>query len=757
MFTDAILFPRLRAIPLVDVWLRDECRLPKEWFGSDWTADATDGNPLFAAALPNRFVALVPADGARDIADAVETRVRGWLQALGGRTVDRLLAEAGQRTKPDTRDELVHAYRQVREQLAGFPEVHWAAVPFSLVRLRAAAPQAQLDTAALSAAMAPFFGSPPGTASGFLDSPAWKLLRDDLRWDDETPLYVPNPAILYPAVYDLAERVLAAAKAVRPFAQIAQRGWRCSLTGETEWLTTDAQQLDRPYRRQQATLWARVAQRNPSWAKSDEHLGALPAIKRLWPSLFVEEVAATVGTTGQIDRFVVSTHTMALARQIEKRLARARRGEPLADELRLDFEAKADELKARPVALPRKLMASYDPDALRWIRRLPELLGAAAESNNERTQRQVENLVRRMLGVERLETYYAMLLMDGDHMGRILSGDESTGTPPPCAISYRQSLHPAARAEFENQTRGSATLREYAEQTRAPSPQRHVTISAALKDFALTVVPQIVEREFLGRVLYAGGDDVMAMLPAADLLPAMLRLREAYRGDTPADPSFNWETASRSGQLVCKDGFALLCGRLMRMMGEQATASSGAVIAHYHAPLVAVMRELRAAEQRAKHEGGRDAFSITIIKRSGGTLHLTAKWGEALTLLVHVCCFFAEPSVSRRAVYHSLVWLKDLPPDAAPDMIGSLLGFQFARQTASIDVRKRHDLPTLGRRIANLAGTHSVGERVDWLRRFLSVAEFLARETRLDPAETAAGGLPGLPPAPVVAPSPAAH
>ena len=448
---------------------------------------------------------------------------------------------------------------------------------------------------------------------------------------------------------------------------------------------------------------------------------------------------------------------MALARQIDKRLSRAQHGEPLADDLRVEFDAKANEFNARPVALPRKLMASYDRDALHWIRRLPELLGAAAESGDERTQRQVENLVRRMLGVERLETYYALLLMDGDHMGRILSGEDSAGAPPPCSISYRQSFHPEARTEFQKQTHGSTTLREYAEQTRALSPQRHVTISAALNDFALTVVPQIVEHEFLGRVLYAGGDDVMAMLPAADLLPAMRRLRLAYSGDAPADPSFNRETASRNGKLVCKDGYALLSGRLMRMMGDQATASSGAVIAHFHAPLVAVMRELRAAEQRAKNEGGRDSFSITIIKRSGGTLHLTAKWGEALTLLVHVGCFLAEPSVSRRAVYHSLVWLKDLPPDATPDMLGSLLGLQFARQTASPDVRKRHDLPTLGRRIADLAGTHSVGERADWLRRFLSVAEFLARETRLDPAETAAGGLPGLPPAPVVAPSPTAH
>ena len=52
---DAILFPRLRGLPQVDVWLRDEMKLPRERFEDcDWNKSNTDANPLFAAALPNR-------------------------------------------------------------------------------------------------------------------------------------------------------------------------------------------------------------------------------------------------------------------------------------------------------------------------------------------------------------------------------------------------------------------------------------------------------------------------------------------------------------------------------------------------------------------------------------------------------------------------------------------------------------------------------------------------------------------------------
>ena len=329
---DAILFPRLRGIPQVDLWLRGECGLPRDWFGGcGWTKSATDGNPLFTAALPNRFVAVVPADAATETAEAITHSVREWLRKLGGTVVDHLLHEAGFRDMEMPRDESIHAYRQMRDQLHGFPDVHWAAVPFSLAPTHDAKRQAGIDTTRLSQAMAPFFGARRDEPCGFLASLAWQVLQQELPWDTGRAFYAPNPGVLYPAVYDLAERVLAAAKAVRPFAQTWQRGWRCSLTGETEWLTTDPAQLRSPYRRQEDTLWVRIANKRAAWAKRGEHLGALPAIKRLWPGLFARKVGEALGNPEAADRFVVSTHAMALAAQIDRWL---RRGGHVSDELR---------------------------------------------------------------------------------------------------------------------------------------------------------------------------------------------------------------------------------------------------------------------------------------------------------------------------------------------------------------------------------------------------------------------------------------
>ncbi|MFZ1501289.1 MAG: type III-B CRISPR-associated protein Cas10/Cmr2 [Giesbergeria sp.] len=720
---DAILFPRLRGVPEVDLWLRDACGLPAELFQDcDWMQGGTDSNPLFAAALPNRFVAVVPASQAQALAHAVQTQVHQWLQNLGQEVLARLLEEAGFSDEPG-----LPCHEQMRTQLDGFPEVHWAAVPFSLIGVANQEKQTGLDTTQLSEAMRPFFGAGENQACGFLGTDAWKLLQSELQWQEggkKSTFFAPNPGVLYPAVHDLAERALAAAKSLRPFAQSTHQGWRCSLSGETEWLTTDTAHLALPAGQRSDTLWARIAKTRPAWAKKGEHLGALPAIKRLWPTLFADEVATALDKKS-IGRFVVSTHTMALAHQLDQWLAHGGQCTPELSRRLERYRAQLD-----TVALPYRLMRHQKTAAAETLKiaaLLPALLDLANEDSISETEasllrsavRQSLANVRENQNDDRLETYYSLLLMDGDRMGAWLGGGEDY------AIGYRESLHPQVQKGFDDHARSNPAITRYGEQKRALSPGRHLAISGALNDFSLTVVRHVVEQEHLGRLIYAGGDDVFAMLPVADLLPAMQRLRHAYSGHDPAHPG----GVERNG-LTLHQGFSLLNGRLLRMMGSKATASCGAVIAHHQAPLAAVRRELHAAEQRAKNEGGRDAFSITIIKRSGGALRLTAKWGEPVALLNDLRNFLAHPDVSRRAAYHTLEWLdaQTLPaPEGDGAMLQSLLAYQFDRQA---DGHTKAQAAPLARRLTQLTLEQPLQGRIAWLRNFISVAEFLAREVR---------------------------
>jgi CRISPR-associated protein Cmr2 len=732
---DAVLFPRLRGIPQVDLWLRDQMHLPADLFKDcEWQKGATDANPLFSAALPNRFVAVVPASQAQAIAQQCEQAVRDWLQSTGQDVVQRLLDATGLNTGAEQ-----HCHQQMREQLAGFPEVHWAAVPFSLIHPRNDDKQNDLDTTHLSAAMAPFFGVAPDQASGFLASPAWQVLKDDMPWDDRTTFWSPNPGTLYPAVFDLAERALAAAKASRTFAQLPQHGWRCSLTGESEWLTTDPAQLQKSYRQQKDTLWAKVHQAKKSWAKAGEHLGGLSALKRLWPSVFADQVSQATGKA--CGRFVVSTHTMALASHLEQWLAS---GAPAQQ----DFSQACKDLDPESVALPRRLMR-HDQNHVADAKVLPGLLESARDSDDETAYAETQKVVRNTLGLDKLETYYSLIMMDGDRMGAILSGDTATHT----AIPYRDSFHPNVQKGFDAQAAKHKALQAYGQQPRAISPNRHLAISGALNDFSQIVVRHVVEQEHLGRVIYAGGDDVLAMLPTADLLSTMQRLRHAYSGSAPQDAQTDWGMVrDRQGdvreQLVLNKGFAWLNGRLMRMMGEHATASTGAIVAHHQAPLGAVLQELRAAEKRAKNEGGRNAFSITIVKRSGGALYLTEKWGEPVDLLQDLIGFLRADGTSSRAVFNSLEWMRDLPEptdSATTKMLASLLAYQLDRQ-AKGDANAQ--APQLAQRLAQLCAEQvrkEEGKGLNWLANFMGVAEFLARETRsgqsttlTEPTETTA-------------------
>lgn len=724
---DAILFPRLRGIPQVDLWLRKEMNLPDELFEGKscehWNnKGGTDANPLFAAALPNRFVAVVPASQAKAIAEQVETSVRKWLQELGDDVVTLLLSAAGYSGEQEN---IRTPYDQMKAQLQGFPEVHWAAVPFSLIHPRNKEKQTGLDIAQLSDSMKPFFtgeGEP-----GFLASPAWQILQKEIRWGDNTTFFAPNPGVLYPAVFDLAERVMAAAKASRPFEQTKQEGWRCSLSGESEWLTTDRKQLhwNQSYRQKQGTLWTKIADKKPSWAKKGEHLGGLSAIKRLWPTIFKEDIGRILadkddGSLKQIDRFVVSTHTMALAHQLEKTL-----GADISSDLKAKLENQVR------VALPRKLAKQIRKERVDLIARIPGWLEAARDADADGqaladAQRELRNLLR-----TKEETYYALVMMDGDRMGAILSGDEKTKT----AIPYRDSFHPQIHKGFDDAASRQPLIQKYGKQARPVSPNRHLAISSALNDFSQIVARHVVEEEHLGRLIYAGGDDVLAMLPVVDLLPVMQRLRHTYSGTVPDDENVDWGELRKRNTLVCKGGFAWLDRRLMRMMGKHATASCGAIIAHHQAPLSAVLRELRNAEKRAKNEGGRDAFSITIIKRSGGALNLTENWGEPLRLLMAMRDFLAAEGVSRRAVYHTLEWLdeNELPINAfdtsgrGMSMAQSLLAYQLDRQ-ANGDAKQQ--VPELASNLVTLALRWPQEKRIEKLRNFLSVAEFLARETR---------------------------
>ena len=698
---EAILFPRLRGVPQVDLWLREECGLRPELFEHErWTEKHTDENPLFAAALPNRFTALVPASRVQELADIITCRVREWVKAQTKTAFRKLLDAAGEHDVPE-----LPGYAQIETQLEGFPEVHWAAVPWSLVNTNVDG-KVDANNRRLVDAMRPFFAD-AGKDPGYLGSTAWKLLSGNIKLDDGW-FYKPNPGALYPALYELLERVLAAAKSTRTFNQNRQEGWRDSLTGESEWLTTDRNQLALSPGQRKNTLWSKFKGRYG--IKKGEHLDALGTLKRLWPTLFVEELEAVLD--GSMSRFVVSTHAMAITGAMQTWL---KSGNEIPAAVRQDILSSQSTRIAMPRKLVREVRNHPDSDVLL---RLPGWAEDKNDESNDNEDNTFSSRVRCALG-QRPETYYGLLMMDGDRMGAWISAD------PDLACEVNASFHPQIRQGGDSRFGHDANFAQYANEKAAATPSRHMAISDALNHFAMHLAPYVVEYCHAGRVLYAGGDDVMAMLPVDDLLPAMAALRAVYSGVEPADIGLANKTLDIKKQA---NGFVFHRGHLLRLMGKKATASCGAVVAHHKAPLAAVLRAAREAESVAKKSGGRDAFCLTVVERSGGTFQVTAKWGEPVRALLALMAWLQKEGISRRAIYHSVDLLKDLPRDN-PDLITALLTEQF--------IRKGGERGEVGKLVGDLvAVAFNLGLRpkdedsLEWLAGALSVAVFLVREQR---------------------------
>lgn len=148
--------------------------------------------------------------------------------------------------------------------------------------------------------------------------------------------------------------------------------------------------------------------------------------------------------------------------------------------------------------------------------------------------------------------FYAMLIMDGDRLGALLR-------------QHKSDLVSNALARFSRE------------------------------------VPRIIESHD-GITVFAGGDDVLGLLPLDKALPAALELRGAYTRSFDA------------------------AGGIDKTAGK-GTVSAAIIYAHYTTPLTAVYAEAhRLLDEVAKEVTGRDSLAITVWKGAGRVLTWAAPW-----------------------------------------------------------------------------------------------------------------------------------
>jgi CRISPR-associated protein Cmr2 len=185
-------------------------------------------------------------------------------------------------------------------------------------------------------------------------------------------------------------------------------------------------------------------------------------------------------------------------------------------------------------------------------------------------------------------------------------------------------------------------------------PAQHAALSDALSGFA-TQAGRLVEAA-QGSLIYAGGDDVLALLPLHTALACVGQLSASYKAH-------------------------------LSSFGPAATLSGGLVIAHFLTPLQDTLLAARQTEKAAKALTGKDALAISLRRRSGAPLGVLGRVGPLTEALDTLITLYLQDELPGKLAYDVRVLAGDLGP-AAPLALATVeLGRILKRKKAERSAR----------------------------------------------------------------------
>lgn len=433
----------------------------------------------------------------------------------------------------------------------------------------------------VAAGTADYFDDLAG-AAGFHDPSQWRTiwLRQVNSWLEFYWIGVPYRDV-EPEDYSLtliaANRAMVARKLLRDFNNSsAEQGHKCSLTGEHEALHTDQQHRASEIR---DGFWEPIRKKHPNQGllRQGERLCALSVIKRMAhecnPNLEPriendgESIPHRFPSTSSISASDFRTQVIGAWEQCRGAVGNYLKA------LEALFHKDCDLYFCRK--------GKFNPEAFPYIQ---NLIGGREEDYK---------LLEKFLSLDGDWLYEDTLIL------RTLDeyGAKKNVDPAPArnalkelydAVEKRPSPYLAILA-LDGDKIGSFV-------NTLASRRLHETFSRALADFARGAVTDIVEQSHPGRLIYSGGDDVLALFPIEHALPAAKEIRDTFM------------------RKMDEAGF------------EGLTASAGVAFVHRTQPLQRAIQATRNAEHRAKDYYKRDALVVDFIRRSGEQETVGSKW-----------------------------------------------------------------------------------------------------------------------------------
>jgi CRISPR-associated protein Cmr2 len=449
----------------------------------------------------------------------------------------------------------------------------------------------------------------------------------------------------YQTNYAMAEKRLAAVKNCRPFEQTEEGGRKCSLCGERQILT----EMDN---------WQQFLRRRPKYIRPNEGLCAVCLTKRVageYKGYLGQQQAEVSNLTFPSTAEVATANFKAeIAENSEKA------------EIYTRFVDAVNQLqpeeKVSPVPkLQSQMEANIDG---RWL--FEESLDPSVWKRESGLDLDPAQMLNCQLEQRRLidkvgfppSAYYAIVQIDGDNMGSWVGA--------------------------------------------CPNASSHQDISQKLVDYS-SQVQQLVEVTQLGKLVYAGGDDVLALVNLNDLLWVLNDLRLKF-------PSLN-DSANPSS-----------------------SASAGVCIAHHKTPLGDAIDQARKMEQAAKGVEGKNALGISLLKHSGNLAQTVLKWSypnpelNLIEISDNLIQVLNSNNVSKKFIY-SFRTLFDRfdQQNQLDDSLIDLVQAEFQRLLLRASQAGQQEMVEL--KTADLKHLMQITEFSNFLN-YLEIINFIARETK---------------------------
>ncbi len=720
---DAVIFPNLLGQPLCDRWLYHKQILPKPPNQKD----------LLLPSLPNRFLAIVPSNQGAELAKQASEKVHSQWQEISELVRENIEKYFHYTPKWS---------KNWQQQTENLFESYWQVYPW---RPTGEEPIQSNDFHLFLNPHKAYLGCRAKTTEEILT-----VYRDDPN------TYQPNLGAIYSDLYFITEKALGSRKGLRDFVQVDETGEKSTLGGEraaiydgVDGQTNVTADCDNVGRKNIRSFWQELSQKlgsNQIQPNGKERLDAVELTKRCaWQFYFQKEL----GYEQQEFRFP-STHTIASASFKADVLERLKKSESeslrqalvnwitAVDPSNVNLGNQVTRNLGNQVSrdvIPYLSAKSLDRLTDKFLKLDGRLLFRETYHKREEFDPQVsEDQIKAAL--KALEAflkvanqdykialprkYFAILMMDGDNMGKWLNGE---GMP-----KYEELLHPDIRQALSKQEDWQQILTT----PRLMTPAIHGFISKALGDFSLKLVRYIVEYLHPGKLVYAGGDDVLALLPLDCALGVARELRAAFSGEIKTnDAGEDFEVSFGDA----KTGYVWLKlpeeekPRLLATMGHKATASTGIAIAHTLSALDLTLQEVRKAEKQAK-SSGRNAFAVTFIKRSGEVMTADAKWTynekstDTVSILLDWQAKFTGGEVSSTFPYTLKVEAETLAPLDNEELFTAEMKRLLNRQQGKPKLTKE-EIEKMAKQLAHLAKEANLNKVADLLllTRFIATGE----------------------------------